>query len=89
MSEPARIALRLLGYAVFLLGVGLIVLMFVPGPAEVADWMGDNCQHSRLGPSESCSIWDVIEVVATAPFLILVGGVMMLALRPPDKRSPT
>lgn len=85
MSEPARIALRLLGYAMFLVGVAAVVLLFVPGPRDVAAWMGENCVHSRHGPSEQCTIFDVLEIVAVAPVLILTGGVMMLGLRPPDK----
>ena len=85
MSEPARIALRLLGFALLLAGLAMIVLMFVPGPREVADWMGDECAHGRNETGEQCTVVDVIEVALSAPVLILVGAVLALALRPEGK----
>ena len=57
----------------------------MPGPGEVADWMGESCAHTENGPSEQCSVFDVVEMVAVAPILILVGAVMVLALRPEHK----
>lgn len=82
MSEPVRIALRLLGVVLLLAGIAGIVILFNPGPSEVADWMGNSCAHSENGPSESCNVLDVLSLVAVAPILILVGGVMALALGP-------
>jgi hypothetical protein len=65
-----------------LLGLAGIVILFVPGPRDVADWMGNSCAHTTNGPSEQCSVFDVLEIVSVAPILILVGAVMALALRP-------
>jgi len=85
VSEPARISLRLLGFVLLLIGIGLLILLLVPGPGEIADWMGESCAHRRRGPSEQCNVLDVIGVLLAGPLLILVGGVMALALRPPGK----
>ncbi len=85
MSEPLRIALRLFGFLMLLGGLGLIVVLFVPGPSDVADWMGQNCAHGRNESGEQCTVTDVLELVFVAPFLILVGFVLSVALRPPGK----
>ena len=85
MSEPARIGLRLLGFLLLLAGIAGIVILITPGPGEVADWMGSSCRHTKHGTGEQCTVLDVLEVSATAPLLILIGGVMALALRPEHK----
>lgn len=84
-----RILLRLLGVVLLLGGIGLIVILFEPGPGEVADWMGDNCAHQKNRPGEACNILDVLEISATAPFLILIGFVLTLAMRPERKEPIT
>jgi hypothetical protein len=89
MSEPVRIGLRLLGFVMFLIGIAGVVALFKPGPGEIADWMGQNCANSETGPAEQCSTWDVVEILLVSPILILVGGVMALALRPPGKGPMT
>ena len=90
MSEPKRIFLRLLGLLLFLLGVAaLFAILVEPGSRQIADWMGKNCQHTRHGPGEQCNVLDVLAVLGFTPVLILVGGVMALALRPPGKGPMT
>lgn len=66
-------------------GFGLIVILFVPGPTEVADWMGENCARSKNEPGEQCTVGDVIQLAFAAPLLILIGFVLTVALRPPGK----
>ena len=87
MSEPVRILLRLVGFLLFLAGIAGIVLLFKPGPGEIADWMGKSCdQNARdLTNGGQCSAFDVLLILVIAPTLILVGGVLALALRPEDK----
>ena len=89
MSEPLRIGLRLHGFLVFLLGLAMLVVIAYPGPGDVATWMGNSCAHTQNGPSEQCSIFDVLEFIFIAPWLILVGGIMALALRRPGKGPMT
>jgi hypothetical protein len=89
MSEPLRIGLRLLGFLVFLLGLAMLVVIAYPGPGDVATWMGNSCAHTQNGPSEQCSIFDVLEFIFIAPWLILGGGIMALALRRPGKGPMT
>ena len=85
MSEPLRIGLRLLGLVVFLVGLAMIVVLVYPGPGNVANWMGNSCAHTTNGPTEQCTIFDVLEFIFIAPWMILIGGVLALALRPPGK----
>ena len=89
MSEPVRIGVRLLSFLVFLVGLAMIVVLVHPGPANVADWMGNSCAHTTNGPTEQCTIFDVLEFIFIAPWLILVGGIMALALRRPGKGPMT
>jgi hypothetical protein len=89
MSEPVRIGLRLLGLLLVLIGIGLLLLLLTPGPRTVAEWMGESCRHGNTGSGEQCTLLDVLGIVATAPILILIGGVMALALRPPGKGPMT
>ena len=89
MSEPLRIGLRLLGLLLFVLGVAMIVVLVYPGPSNVAEWMGNSCAHTTNGPTEQCTIFDVLEFIFFAPWLILVGGIMALALRRPGKGPMT
>ena len=85
MTEPLRIGLRLLGLVVFLVGLAMIVVLVYPGPVNVANWMGNSCAHTTNGPTEQCTIFDVLEFIFIAPWMILIGGVLALALRPPGK----
>lgn len=81
MSDPARIALRLLGFVLLFAGIAMVVLLVYPGPRDVADWMGSSCAHSENGPSEQCNVLDVLEFTFVAPWLILGGGVLALVMR--------
>ena len=81
MNDAARIALRLIGFALLLAGIAMLVMLVTPGPGEVAEWMGQSCAHGRNEPGEQCNITDVFMVAFSAPLLILVGGVLALAMR--------
>jgi hypothetical protein len=89
MNAPLRIGLRLLGVVLLVLGIGMIVILFYPGPRDVADWMGNTCAHTKNGPSEQCNIFDVLEFIFVAPWVIIVGLVLALVLRPESKGTPT
>ena len=43
--------------------------------------MGDECAHGRNESGEQCTTVDVIEILAGAPILMLVGLVLVLAMR--------
>ena len=81
MNDAARIALRLVGFALLLTGIGMLVVLVTPGPGEVAEWMGQSCAHGRNESGEQCTITDVLMVAASAPLLMLIGGVLDLAMR--------
>ena len=86
MADWARRGLRLFGFLLFLFGCAALVLMITPGPAEVADWMGEQCAHGRNEGPEACTTLDAVELLwGIAPLCILIGGVLALALRPEDK----
>jgi len=82
VNEPTRIALRLLGFLLLFLSLGILLIMVFPGPRDVADWMGNSCAHTQNGPSEQCSIWDVVSLLEFVPILLIVGTVLALVMRP-------
>ena len=41
------------------------------------------------GPSEQCSIFDVLEFIFVAPWLIFGGGILALVMRPSGKGPRT
>ena len=86
MSEPVRIGLRILGALLVLAGIGIVVLLFEPGPRKIADWLGDGCGHnSDLIRGSGCDLLDVLEFVAIGPVLMMVGAILLLTMRPAGK----
>lgn len=83
VSEPLRIFLRLLGVVMLIAGIAAIVLLFYPGPYEVAEWMGENCVHGDPGPTrtaEQCNVLDVIELTVGAPIMVIVGLALVFTM---------
>jgi hypothetical protein len=89
MSTLARLSLRLLGIVLVALGFLIVIAMIVPGPQGLANWMGNSCAHETNGPSEQCSIFDVLSILAFAPFLILGGAILALVMRPSGAQPMT
>src|SRR4051794_25118403 len=88
MSNGVRILLRLLGVLLLVAGIAGVVLLFVPGPGEVAEWMGNSCARGRgIRVRVHCDATDVLLILIGAPVLILVGFIMALSLRP-EGRGP-
>ena len=84
LSEPLRILLRLIGVLMLIAGTAAIVLLFYPGPYEVAEAMGESCVHGDPGPTqteEQCNVLDVIEFSLAAPAMVLVGLVLIFTMR--------
>ena len=88
MNPVLRIGLRLLGLVLLIVGVAMIVVLIYPGPRDVADWMGNSCAHTKDGPGEQCTVFDVLEFITIAPWCIIGGFVLAVALRPERKSSP-
>lgn len=83
VSEPLRILLRLIGVLMLIAGTAAIVLLFYPGPYEVAEAMGENCVHNDPGPTQTedqCNVLDVIEFTLGAPLIVLVGLVLIFTM---------
>ncbi len=86
MNEPVRIGLRLLSLLLFLGGLGLFLMIFVPGPGTVAELMGESCSHDGGTSSEQCTILDVASIsFGAAPVVMLVALIGLVALRKPGK----
>jgi hypothetical protein len=86
LRDAWRVPLRLGFLAVFLAGLGLFVMVFVPGPGTVAEVMGESCSHDGGRSSDQCGILDVALIsFGAAPMVMLVGLVGMLLLRRPGK----
>jgi hypothetical protein len=82
MNPFLRIGLRLLGVVMLVIGIAGLVVLVYPGPRDIADWMGNSCAHTTNGPGEQCSIFDVLEFIFVAPWLILGGVILALVMRP-------
>ena len=89
MSEPARISHRLLGFVLLALGFLIVVAMIVPGPGQIANWMGSSCAHETNGPSEQCSVFDVLGILSTVPFILLAGAILTAVFRPASSQPLT
>ena len=90
MSESLRIPLRILGLVVFAGSLAAVALYVIAGPDQIADSMGRNCRRNdQLGPSEWCTWQDALNMMQVLPFLTLVGGALMLAMRPRQAGTPT
>jgi hypothetical protein len=90
MGETTQRLLRLLGFLLFIAGAAGIVLLFKPGPGEIADWMGNSCDHDSrdLASGGGCTAFDVVLILISAPIFVHIGGVMTLALGPAREGGP-
>jgi hypothetical protein len=89
MSTPLRISLRVLGFALLASCVVIVVAMFVPGPGQIANWMGSSCAHETNGPGEQCTIFDVLGFLEAVPFVFVAGLVLMAVTRRPGSGPVT
>ncbi|OBF22215.1 hypothetical protein [Mycobacterium sp. ACS4331] len=90
MPEPARIALRVLGLVLLMLSLACLVLIFWPGPARVAETLGQTCASDRHGSSHQCSWLDAADLLWTGVWLPLVlGAVLRIATRPAARAPRT
>lgn len=90
MPEPLRIALRILGLVLLIVGLSCLVGLFWPGPWEVAEAMGRSCANDRSGRSYQCSWWDAADILLTgAGVALVIGLVLRVMTRPPDRGPRT
>lgn len=83
MPEPARIALRVLGLALLAASLLFLVLIFWPGPAQVAEWLGRSCATGRDRVTYQCDWLDAADLLWTAFWVSLVlGAVLRITTRP-------
>jgi hypothetical protein len=82
MSNSGRIILRLIGLVLFVGSVVGVVVFIGLGPTEVAEKMGKSCRHTSNGPSEWCHWRDALGTLQALPWLMLIGGVLLLVFRP-------
>jgi hypothetical protein len=90
IRNPVRVFLRVFGAVMFIAGAVIAGVFAVLGPTEMAQSMGRSCAHNPNGAirnSEQCTILDAIELAAAAPILLLVGAVLVLALKRSSVRS--
>jgi len=90
MNNGVRIGLRLLGVVMLVAGLAIGGAFVVLGPTGMAEAMGQSCVHNANLPSsteESCTILDSLELAGAAPILLLVGAVLVLALKRSNVRS--
>ena len=89
-ASGIRVGLRVLGALMLVAGLAIGGAFVVLGPADMAQAMGENCVHNAQLPSraeESCTIFDSLELAGAAPILLLVGAVLVFALKRSNVRS--
>jgi hypothetical protein len=67
----------------------IVIAMIVPGPQQIANWMGSSCAHETNGASEQCSVFDVLGILTFVPFLIIGGGILAAVMRPEGSQPMT
>ena len=74
MPEPVRIALRLLGLVLLVVGAACLVAMLWSGPSWVADSIGVSCGDDSLDPAHQCTAFDAISVLWSGVWISLGAG---------------
>lgn len=88
MPEPARIALRLLGLLLVLMGLTCLLLIFWPGPARIAEVLGAVCANDRSGSHYQCGWLDAADLLWTGFWVALIAGIVLRILSRPKGSGP-
>ncbi len=88
VPEPARIALRLLGVLLVLVGLTCLVLIFWPGPARIAEVLGATCANDRSGSSYQCGWLDAADLLWTGFWVALIAAIVLRILTRPKGKGP-
>ena len=88
MPEPVRLALRLLGLALVLVGLTCQVLIVWPGPARIADILGVTCANDRSGTSYQCDWLDAVDLLWTGCWVALAAGIVLRIVTRPKGKGP-
>jgi hypothetical protein len=67
----------------------MLVVVFYTGPGDFANWMGQQLRAHHERPQRAVSIFDVLQFIFFAPWLILGGGILALVMRPSGKGPVT
>lgn len=89
MSEPVRISLRVLGAVLFAGGAIAIAAFMVIGPTDVGKLMGESCKTAtdRVGEASQCNWRQALDILRDLPWVVLIGAVLLVVLRPERERS--
>lgn len=88
MSEPVRVALRVLGLILLVAGVVCGVLLVWPGPGEIAGWLGASCSPDGGWTTAQCSWLDAADLLWTGCWLAVVAGAVLRLVTRPAGRGP-
>lgn len=88
LPEPARITLRLLGLLLLVVSATCLVLIWWPGPAQIAEMMGRTCANDRHGTNYRCIWVDAVSVLWTVFWVSFVSGVALRILTRARGRGP-
>ena len=90
MSDPLRIFLRVVGLVLFVGGLLGVLYIVSIGPDQVGESMGRECKHNEvLGPADQCTWQDVLGIMQALPWITLIGGVLMILMRPEKAETST
>lgn len=88
MPQPARVALRLLGLVLCLIGLACLGMIFWPGPARIADLLGVTCANDRHGSHYQCDWLDAADLLWTGFWVALTAGIVLRLLTRPKGKGP-
>jgi hypothetical protein len=83
-----RIALRVLGLVLLLLSATCLVLVFVPGPRAVAEFMGASCAYGQFDDPEQCTGWDAVSLLWSGVWIFAILGLVLRLTTRPAGRGP-
>jgi len=88
VPEPARIALRVLGLMLLAASLLFLVLIFWPGPGQVAELLGRTCASDRPHNVHQCDWLDAADLLWTAFWVSLALGAVLRITTRPAGRGP-
>ncbi len=88
MPDSVRIALRLPGLVLLVVGAACLVAICWPGPSWVTDAMGVSCGDDSLDPAHQCTAFDAISVLWSGVWISLGAGFVLRLITRPGGKGP-
>ena len=88
VPDPARVALRLLGLVLVVVGLLCLLMIAWPGPAQIAEVLGATCANDRHGSRYQCDWLDAADLLWTGFWVALTAGIVLRLITRPKGKGP-